>query len=178
MPIPTYTTQIIGLNEQINLLAKSKPEVFAEIRKGIASSLKLVRSEIQPKTPVFSGRLKRNWRTEIKQVNGYWTGRFYNRHRFFLQVVAQGRTPGKPGPMYKKKEYPESFVNWVQAKMAPAADELQNTLYRVARSISRKGIRARPIVEEGGKASEARVIRAMMDAAARALEKMAYRGRG
>jgi len=177
MPIPTYTTQINGLNEQISLLAKAKPEIFAEIRKGITSSLKVVRSEIQPKTPVFSGRLKRNWRTEIKMVNGYWTGRFYNRHRFFLQVVAQGRAAGKPGPMYKGKEYPESFVNWVQAKMAPAAEDLKNTLFRVARAISRRGIGARPIVEQGAKASEARVVIAMNEAVKKALEKLAYRGK-
>lgn len=176
MPIPTYTVTTQGLNEQINLLDKARPEIFAEIRKGIASSLKVVRSEIQPRTPVFSGRLKRSWRSEIKQVNGYWSGRFYNRHRFYLQVVAQGRQAGRPGPM-KKTEYPDSFVEWVKAKMAPAENELRNTLFRVARSISRRGIQARPIVEEGGKASEGRVITAMNEAVKKALEKLAYKGK-
>lgn len=175
MPIPTYTVTTVGIDEQIKLLDKAKPEIFAEIRKGIASGLRIVRSEISPLTPVFSGRLKRNWRSEIKQVNGYWTGRFYSRHRFFLQVVVQGRQAGQPGPMYKKTDYPETFVQWVQAKMNPAQEELRNVLFRVARSIGSRGIRPRPIVEEGAKASEGRVITAMNEAVKKALEKLAYK---
>lgn len=174
MPIPTYTVTTVGINEQISLLDKARPEIFAEIRKGIASGLKIVRSEITPLTPVFSGRLKRSWRSEIKQVNGYWTGRFYNRHRFYVQVVTQGRQAGQPGPM-KKGEYPESFVEWVKAKMSPAENELRNVLFRVARSISRRGIQPRPIVEEGSKASEGRVITAMNAAVQKALEKLAFK---
>jgi hypothetical protein len=47
----------------------------------------------------------------------------------------------------------------------------------VARAISRRGITARPIIEEGGKASEGRVIVAMQTAVKKALDKLAYKGK-
>lgn len=184
MPIPTITTSMPGLDKQIKMLDRAKPEIFKAVKIGIGAGTRVVRSAVAKRNPVFSERSKKTWKSKVESLNGYWSGRVYpdsgshnpSRSSFWVRIIVSGRAAGKKAPRYKDGIYPKTLVAWVESHLSPSPVNLRSTLFRVARSIGRKGIAGRPFVAEGIRDSEQKAINAVNATVKRVLEKMAREG--
>lgn len=172
----TIEVKAEGLNRQMAKLAMADAEVKKMMKKSLGSGLKVVRSEVLPHVPVYSGRLKGSFRSSVKPHNGFWQGRFYNRHSFYLRMVDAGRTAGAPMPF--SQGIPERLTAWVIDKFSPAASELRNVVFNVARAIGRKGIKGRPIMEPAWLRSKARVLQVFANGVRAITEMLSNRGGG
>lgn len=183
MPLPTITTSMPNLDKQIKMLELSRSEIFKAVKTGIGAGNRVVRSAVAKRTPVFSERAKKTWKSKVESVNGYWAGRVYpdsgdsnpSRSAFWVRIIVSGRKAGKKAPRYKDGIFPRSLVAWVESHISPSPVSLRSTLFRVARSIGRKGIAARPFVAEGIRDSEQRAIKAVDATVKRVLEKLAQK---
>lgn len=154
-----YQIRIEGLDEQVDAFARHDAAAKAELRLAMRTSLSRVRTEVTPNAPTWTGSMKRDWRTSIRGTGSTISGAFYNRKSFFVRMVEGGRAAGARSPMNKKSgdasmPFPEKLVWWVQQKLSPAASDLRNVTFWVARSIGRKGIKERPFVAPAWKRVE------------------------
>lgn len=124
------------MDQQIAKLAQSDAEVRKELKRGINRGLKLVRSEVTPKIPSWSGRTVKGFRSKVRQAKGglWWEGKFYNKNPFYLRLVQEGRKGGKA-----PYNLPERFTAWVAEKTGATGSELNKAVFGLLRSISVKG---------------------------------------
>lgn len=174
--LPHYTIQVTGLDEQIARLARTDKEVKKELKRALGSGLKVVRSEVLPHVPSYSGLTKRSFKSSIKPVNGYFQGRFYNKHKFYLRMIDVGRSAGAPMP--GGGGIPEKLSAWVIEKLNPAASEVRNTIFMVARAIGRRGIEGKNIMGPAWERSRERVITAFQLGVKRITEMLSNRSNG
>ena len=174
--LPQIEIKAEGLDRQLAKLALADPEVKKMLKRALGSGLRVVRSEVLPHVPVYSGRLKAAFRSSVRPRNGFWQGRFYNRHSFYLRMVDGGRTPGAPMP--GNRGIPERLTSWVIDKFGPAASELRNVVFNVARAIGRKGIKGRPIIEPAWLRSKGRVLQLFSQGVKQITEMLSNRNGG
>lgn len=174
--LPGYEIKAEGLDSQLAKLVMTDPEVKKMFKRNLGRSLRVVRSEVLPRVPVYSGRLKGSFRSTMRPINGFWQGRFYSRHSFYLRMVDQGRTAGAPMP--SDRGIPERLTAWVIDKIGPAASELRNVVYNVARAIGRRGIPGRPIMEPAWERSKGRVIQTFAEGVREIVTMLSNRSRG
>lgn len=123
-----------ALTDQIRALAQTDKVVRREVLKGLGKGLKIVRSAVVPRIPRWSGQTVRGFRSKVRQRDGYWTGRFYNQHPFWLRMVQEGRGAGRaPWTL------PERLVAWVAQKSGATGSDLRQHLGRVLRYLERTG---------------------------------------
>lgn len=157
MVAPRVTVEIKGLDKQLAALAQTDKKVMRELRAGLGKGLKMVKSEVVPKIPVWSGRTVKGFRSTIKTAKGgnFLIGRFYNKGAFYLRMVQEGRGPGK-APW----QLPGRFVAWVADKTGESGKGLTSAVYRLLFSIQSSGTKqARgDIMGEALKATEPGIV--------------------
>lgn len=158
MTTPTLTIEAKGLDKQLYKLAQTDKIVKRELRAGLGRSLKLLKSEVVPKIPVWSGRTVKGFRSTIKvQKDGsYLVGKFYNKNPFWLRMVQDGRKGGTvPWTL------PERFTAWVADKTGATGSELKATVYRMLHSMQNSGTQQAQgdIVGNAGKSLEGEIQR-------------------
>lgn len=136
MTTPTLTIEAKGLDKQLAKLAQTDKIVKRELRSGLGRSIKLVKSEVTPKIPVWSGRTVNGFRSKItvQKDGSYLVGKFYNKNPFWLRLVQEGRKGGK-APW----NLPERFTAWVADKTGATGSELTATVYRMLHVMQRSG---------------------------------------
>jgi hypothetical protein len=172
MVAPRVTVEIKGLDRQLAALAQTDKKVMRELRAGLGRGLKMVKSEVVPKVPVWSGRTVKGFRSTIKTAKGqnFLTGRFYNKGAFYLRMVQEGRGPGK-APW----QLPGRFVAWVADKTGESGAALTSTVFRLLHSIQMSGTKQAQgdLMGEALKAAEPGIVaqfRAAVDKILRELE--------
>lgn len=97
----------------------------------------LIWGAVVPLTPVgISSALRGAWGTTVRQIGQSIVGIVGN-PLIYSEVIERGRRPGAPPPPV------ESIRTWVERKMGPEV-----SAYVVARSIGRKGIEGRRMLEK------------------------------
>lgn len=174
MPGIRAEIEVKGLDRQLAKLAQADPQIRKELRAGLGRSIKLIKSEVVPKVPRWSGRTVRGFRSTIKveRDGNFLVGKFYNRSSFWLRLVQEGRKPGK-APWY----LPERFVAWVASVSGETGSKLKEAVFRVLHAIQSSGTKQAQgdIMGEALKATEPEVQRTFAAAVERVVKMLEVR---
>lgn len=122
--------------------------VDEEMRTGMNAAVLIVKGEILPLTPIDRGMLRQGVQTSLTGEATSLTGRIFDPVTHALPMELGTRPHFPPvGPL----------IGWVQRKLGVSAKDAPHVAFLVARSISRKGTKAREFFKRGWQVSEGRV---------------------
>ena|SRR5438105_3072394 len=133
--------EIRGADELARRFA-NEPARAAMLSRAMDAHLGLIHGAVVPLTPVgVTSELRGSWATE----NTTGANRIYGvlgSPLVYAEVMEEGRRPGAPMPP------PEALARWVELKIGTGVDP-----FVIARSIARKGIKGRHMLERAVEAS-------------------------
>lgn len=129
------------------------PDIFMEeTSMAMKKAVSEVERQTVTRTPVNTGQLRQAWSTNVHKGAASVKGEVVNPREYAI-VMEKGRRPGAKMPPV------DALQLWVVRKLGVHPDEARQVAFLVARSISRKGIKGRKMLEEGYKAAEPTVNR-------------------
>ena len=160
-----YEIEIVGLEEQLDRFKRFAPIADPILSTSMTRSTILLRNNIVPRVPVFTGRLRNSMASEVKHLGPLSiVGKVGStlRDEIYPEVMEFGRKPGKMPP-------PQALERWVHLKLGVPVDDAPGVAYNVARRIGARGIKPKRFMQRGWAAS----VQAIQREFAFALERIA-----
>jgi hypothetical protein len=123
-------------------------EAIVAMGKAVAE----VERQVVPRTPVNVGALRAAWSTRVSRGSQAIKGEIVNPKEYAI-VMEKGRRPGARMPPVDAIQF------WVTRKFGVSGKEARSIAFVIARSIGRKGIKGKFMLEKGFKAAEPTVRR-------------------
>jgi hypothetical protein len=144
-----------------NLPEMTAQESMVAMRKAVAE----VDRQTIPRTPSNTGALRGAWTTRVTRGTTAVKGIVENPKEYAI-VMEKGRRPGAKMPP------PDAIQYWVTRKFGVRGKEAESLAFVIARSIGRKGIEGRKMLEQGFEASEPLIRRLFDDVPRRVVNRM------
>ena len=135
-----------GFEEQIAKLRASDQVINREGGRAMDLSVKTIERVAKPLTPVgVSGRLRNSIGSSVSISTSQIIGKVGStlRGELYPSVIEGGRRPGAAMPP------PDKLTRWVQLRLRVPANQARGVAFTVARSIARKGIKGRRMLQRG-----------------------------
>lgn len=160
-----YNIEIIGLEEQIKLLKDMDISMTAELRRAMDLAMMDLQAGVRPFVPVNQGRLVGSLGSKVVTLGpGSVQGVFGSsiKDSPYPQVMEFGASPFFPNP--------DSLERWVHLKLGVSEKDAPGVAFKIARGISRVGIKGRFFMKRGFDAMKSIMIRRFELAAQRITE--------
>lgn len=146
-----YEVEAEGLDEQMQLLEQFPEESQRELMLAMQKAVYTIESNVKPLVPVDRGRLRASIGSEVTVISSLsiegrvgpsMTGEVYP------VVMEFGREPGSRMPPV------EALEPWVRRVIQPDKKDVRRIAFLIARSIGKKGIKAREYLKQGWERSK------------------------
>ena len=155
----TYKLTVKGLQEMHRSFNKSPQSVNKHAKIAMGKSVLFVLGEAKQTAPVgVSGRLRNSMVSKVEGFGSRITGRVGSSlTEIYPLAVEHGRKPGQMPP-------PSALERWVHIVLHVPTAQALSVAFVVARSIGKKGIRARPFLHNALQGSRGAINRFFNDA--------------
>jgi HK97 gp10 family phage protein len=154
------TLKTEGLDEAIQYWRSFKAKEKRELQKVLKSTSQILLKEMRKRVPVATGRLRKALKMSKKGAFGYTVG-VDGRNSYYFAVTG-GRKAGSRMPPLNNPR----FRQWLALKGFS-----EREAFVVARSIARRGIRARPFMTESAEAVREKIFADLQRAVRKVIKK-------